>query len=230
MRLWKRDYEILECLERGLFCTGQLAQVFFSSRKKCAERMKKLFEEGFVGRFQKPLLDVRGKPEFVYCKKGKLVRGFAKVNHALAVSDFFVSFCQWKKRCSFGGTFFWCPLLEGLRPDGVLVVEKRGKKLLFFVEVDLGSENLSSGSYAFADKLDLYAAYFDSGKFRDDFKEIGRFRSFRLLAVFESGKRLHNFLKVAEERRADFVLASTLEKVKRDFKRWRCINGSFVLG
>ena len=226
VRVWERDYRIINDLEHGLYSTGQLEQLYFPSRKKCSERMKRLFSAGFVSRFSKPLLDVRGKPEFVYCKKGKVVRGFVRVNHALAVSDFRVSFLLWlKSNKKFCGDFFYCSQLPGnllggsLKPDAVCTVQnnKTCKKLLYLVEVDLGSESLVGDGYGFADKLDLYSEYFDSGRFRDDFGWLGSFRSFRLLVVFGSGERMSNFLKIAEGKGADFVLSSTLENVKQDF-------------
>ncbi|MFH1803069.1 MAG: hypothetical protein ABH864_06520 [archaeon] len=220
LRLWKRDYEVLKLLDSGLFGSGQLSRLFFSSRKKCSERMKKLFRAGLVGRFQRPLLDVRGKPEFVYCKKGKSVRGLFKVEHCLAVSEFFVLWKTWLKAVgSLVGEFFFEGVLPGLLdgslvPDSVCVLRCGGKELLFFVEVDCGTESLLGGCYGFADKFGLYADLFDSGSYSEVFS--GKtFRGFRVLVVFKSEARLKNFLKLVKEQGHDFVLACTFEKLDR---------------
>ena len=139
IRLWKRDYDITENLKSGVFTTSQLAKLYFSSQKKSAERLKLLFKNGLVGRFAKPLLDVRGKPEFVYCEKGKRQpRAFGWINHALAISDCKVWFvCGLKKCVGFGGLFLMGKCLpkeihRGLIiPDAVFVLLLNGIKNLF---------------------------------------------------------------------------------------------------
>ena len=225
IRLWERDYRILQDLKYGFCTTNQIAKLYFSSNsRKAGGRLKLLFEHRFVARFTKPLLDVRGKPEYVYCKRGRVVRGYVKVNHCLAVSDFRVSFLLWRQFSKkFWGEFFYYSQLpsilsgDAVRPDAVCTVERKGKKLLYLLEVDLGSESLvASGGYGFADKLDVYADYFDSGQFRDDFKWMGySFKCFRVLIVFDSEKRLSNFMKIASEKNADFVLASAFGRLKQ---------------
>ena len=234
VRLWKRDYEIIEQCNSGMFRTGQLARLFFSSRKKCAERMMKLWKAGFVSRFQAPLMDVRGKPEYVYCRKGKGVRrGYGWVRHGLGVSEFFV----WvsvalrtqkvlqARFISFGNVF------GGLIvPDAVLVLSKGERSLLNFVEVDFGTESLKSGrGYSFGDKIDLYAEYFDCEEYRKDFDE--GFRGFRVLAVFESQKRMKNYLDIAKDKGCDFVLCTTFEALNKAellSKCWADIKGKEV--
>jgi len=227
VRLWKRDYDIVDLLGHGVFCSSQLARLFFSSRKKCAERMKKLFAKGLVGRFPKPLLDVRGKPEFVYCEKGKELRKLLKLRHGLAVSQFFVLWKVWLGSVKdFSGKYFFGneipKIADGcLVPDGAFVLKKGAKELLFFVEVDLGSESLRAfGGYSLEGKFSFYDDYFDSGRFRDDFR--GDFGSFRTLLVFDSEERLLNALDLVREHGCDFVLASTFERIQNRGVGGRC--------
>jgi hypothetical protein len=240
IRLWERDYCIISDLEHGLCTTTQVSRLYFSSNnKKASERLKLLFEHGLVGRFPKPLLDVRGKPEFVYCKKGRVVRGYAKVNHSLAVSEFRIAFLLWLRSCKdFSGSFFYASQLPdslfggSLVADGIFILEKGVKKLLYFFECDLGFESLAGGgAYSFADKLDLYAEYFDSGRYRKDFGWLNyQFKGFRVLVVFDCEKRLGNFLRIASEKQADFVLVSMLVRLRKEFvgRVWVGVDGGLV--
>jgi len=233
IRLWKRDYDILRDLEHGLYSSGQLARLYFSSAKKCAERMKRLYDAGLVGRFPRPLLNVRGKPEFVYCGKGKTVRGFSKVEHGLAASEFYVLWKEWLGGVKgLDGVFSFddtLPRLFGgaLIPDGVFVLSRGSKKLLFFVEVDCGSESLSSfGAYGFADKFGLYAELFDSERYRE-IMGYTVLAGFRVLVIFRSEQRLKNFLDLAVKNNYDFVLASTFQRVQKFSVGGRCWSGVY---
>jgi len=146
MRLWKRDLLILDLLDKSIFSTGQLSKLFFPSRKKCSERLNMLFLSGLVSRFQKPFLDVVGRPEYIYCKKGRRVKGIFGIKHQLAITDFRlwllkslpedVSF-EFYYSSEFSKDWF-----SGLFiPDACLVLSnKNNKRLLYFLEIDLGTE------------------------------------------------------------------------------------------
>ena len=237
-RLWKRDYDILNSLEQGILSSGQLARLYFNgNRKKCAERMKLLFCTKLVSRFQKPLLDVRGKPEYIYCKKGKTICGYSKINHELGVSEFKVLLYQALKEysglsCRFISRVQIFQLFSGLLvPDGIFVLEKDRKRLLYFLEVDFGSENLvSNTAYSLLLKLRVYANYFDSGKYNSDFKSTEyAFKGFRVVVVFATKGRLSNFLKIAIKENFDFVLSAYLKELNgfnlKD-RVWLAIDGA----
>ena len=234
IRLWKRDYEIIEAVGQGLHTTSQIAALYFPSAKKASERMKLLLESGFVSRFAKPVLGVRGKPEFVYCAKGRsMKRNYATVFHALAVSEFKVQFLSWLKASGFLGAFLYPMQLQNklreseLIPDGIFTIEKE-KRLLFFLEIDLGSESLSaSNGYAFTAKLDDYSDYFDDAGYKKDFEWLGSFKGFRALVVFDSEKRLGNFQSIAMDKKADFALMTTWERLKHGFTEcWISFDGN----
>lgn len=239
IRLWKRDYDIIENLKNGLFTTGQLAKLFFSSQKKAAERLILLFKAGLADRFQAPLDEAKGKPEYVYCKKnGKIPKNYSHIKHSLAITDFYVWLIEKTKQVQdMVAKFYYGTTLEDkglhgglLLPDAFFVLEKADKKLLYFVEIDLGTETLRSGSnYSFEGKLDLYADIFDSEEYNKFLNH--KFVGFRLLCVFTSQKRMQNFLGIAKEKNSDFVLCSTFDSLKNsDFieKTWADISGKKV--
>ena len=239
IRLWKRDYDIIEDIKHGFYTTSQLAKLYFSSRKKAAERLKLLFKAGLTDRFQAPLNDVRGKPEYVYCSKsGKIPKNYSHVKHNLAITDFYVWLIEKTKqdrdmvaKFYFGTTLEDKALLGGLLlPDALFILEKGDKKLLYFAEIDLGTETLRSGSnYSFEGKLDLYSELFDSGEYNSFLTH--KFVGFRLLCVFDSEKRMRNFLGAAKEKSADFVLATTFGKLNEKdllMKAWLNTEGKLV--
>ncbi len=237
VRLWQRDYEILDELRHGFHSTSQIARLYFPALKKGSERMKLLFEAELVGRFPKPTLEMRGKPEFVYCAKGKAHRRRDSwASHALAITEFKVRFLLWvRSQTEFSGQFFYPSQLQNksdnLIPDGVFVVRRNGKALLYFLEVDLGTEAFAGNGYAFGDKLDAYGDYFDRGEYVKDFDALGTFRGFRVAVVFDSEKRLENFRSIAELKGADFVLLSTFERLKPETfsdRVWFACDGEMV--
>ena len=80
--------------------------------------------------------------------------------------------------------------IGGFWPDGTLVLrsEKLDKSLLFFLEVDMGTESISG---ELAAKRGAYRELFSSRTY----KEIGQyFNGFRVLFVFSDKSRLRAFL------------------------------------
>lgn len=239
IRLWKRDYDIIENIKDGFFTTRQLAKLYFSSQKKAAERLKSFLKAGLADRFQAPLDEAKGKPEYVYCKKGgKIPKNYSHVKHSLAITDFYVWLIEKiKQHQDVIAKFYYGTTLEDnglhgglLLPDAFFILEKADKKLLYFVEIDLGTETLRSGSnYSFEGKLDLYSDIFDSEEYNKILNH--KFIGFRLLCVFTSHKRMQNFLVIAKEKNSDFVLCSTFDLLKNsDFleKIWADISGKKV--
>ena len=224
LKLWRRDMEILGAISMCPHSVSQLAREFFSSKKKCSERMTKLFQAKLVQRIPMPNDTMKGKPEFVYYEKKKGVKmTYAGVLHSLGVVDFklwinsAIENTDSVKGCFHHGQKHCDSLMGGLFiPDGWINLVKGDKKLLYFVEVDCGTESLTSKSgYAFGDKLDLYAEYFDSEEYNKDYEYLGiKFKGFRLLTIFRSQKRMKHFVKLAKVKEADFVLCTTFEHLK----------------
>lgn len=239
IRLWKRDYDIIETLKQGIYTTSQLAKLYFSNCKKAAERLKSLFKAGLTDRFQAPLDDARGKPEYIYCSKnGKIPKNYSHVKHSLSITDFYVWLIEkTKQEQNMAAKFYYGTTLEDkvllgglLLPDAFFVLEKGDKRLLYFVEIDLGTETLRSGSnYSLAGKLDLYSQLFDSEEYNNLLNH--KFVGFRLLCIFTSQKRIQTFIGIAKEKNADFVFCTTFDSLKNtDFfeKTWTDVSGQKV--
>lgn len=227
IRLWKRDYRMLEDVKHSPHTTRQLASLYFSHccaqpRKKAAERLQQLFEAKLVSRFPRPTLSLKGKPEFVYWDyKKPLPRSHAWINHAIQVSQLHVDFAGWVERSAFAGQFLFprdyavslsCPII----PDAVMKIANEQKTLLLLAEVDLGSEPVAGREYSLADKLAKFAEYIDCGGYRQDFSWLGSFKGFRVLVALNSEKRLENLLKITQAERHDFALLGLIKDISSE--------------
>jgi hypothetical protein len=214
---------MLEDVDQGLHTASQLAALHFSevnetrAVKKCAARLQQLWKAGFVKRFPNPALDREGRPAYVYYPRERhLPRGYRAVAHGLAVTEFRVRFLTWLHSSpGFSGRFLYPAQIDpslrlGLVPDGLFLIERNGKRLLYFLEVDLGTESLTGNTYALAGKLAPYAAYFDARHYVEDLHWLGRFKGFRVVFLFNAQQRLQNFQRVAAVEDADFVLLKVL--------------------
>lgn len=79
-------------------------------------------------------------------------------------------------------------------PDGVFALEKDAKSALFFLEMDRGTETVSSPDKGVLKALKFYLNYWNDGKYqryREDF-ECGEFKGFRVLLVTTSPVRIEN--------------------------------------
>ena len=89
---------------------------------------------------------------------------------------------------------FYTRPIGDLWPDGTLVLrsKKRNKSLLFFVEMDMGTESLSGELQS---KVLAYQGLFRSGAYT----ELGpSFHGFRVLFVFSDRNRLRGFTRLCE--------------------------------
>lgn len=226
IRTWMRDHRIGADLISSYYTTTQIARLYFPNKKKAAERLHKLFKAGCLARFPKTINDMRAKPEYIYTLPHNLKKRktHASINHELAISDVRVWMeLSFRLQQIFEG-YFIKPTDTALKlddgrivPDYMALLKKGDKKALYFGEVDLGNESLTSTTYGFADKLDRYNQYYDSKKYAEEAKKEFHhdFKGFRLLAVFESEKRMQNYLSIAKEKGADYVLATTLQKMEK---------------
>lgn len=97
-------------------------------------------------------------------------------------------------------------------PDGVfsIINKEKNKSLLFFLEVDMGTESLNSNrlkSINISTKIKNYRVYFQSQKYkRYESRWDAKFNGFRLLFLTNSSKRKENISKlVSAERSNDFI-------------------------
>ena len=85
-------------------------------------------------------------------------------------------------------------------PGAVFSLEKGGRPALFFLEVDRGTEALSSTQKGVLKMLRFYISHLAEGSFAgysDDFKTKEPFSSFRALIVTSSRERIENMRAVA---------------------------------
>ncbi len=66
IRLWKRDYMILQQCYWNPHSSSQIAMEHFTSKKKASERLKRLFDAKLLDRFPGLCLFARGKAEYIY--------------------------------------------------------------------------------------------------------------------------------------------------------------------
>ena len=97
-------------------------------------------------------------------------------------------------------------------PDGVFYIKSmdQNKSLLFFLEVDMGTESLQTSglnSNNITTKIKNYRAYFQSQKFkRYETKWNTKFNGFRLLFLTNSTKRKNNICDLAcSDKSNDFI-------------------------
>lgn len=224
IRLWQRDYAIQERLELTPMTTSQIAKAFFNAnKKKAAQRLQRHFAHGLVKRFPNIMQIMQGKPEYVYYR-GKVDRHPQHVQHDLAIAEFSIVFSQWIKESSrYRGDFFFQKQLPKLRcgliPDGVFFIGKtnQNRELLYFLEVDLGTESMTGNNYSLSGKLHIYEQYWDDGGFRDDFSWRGTFNGFRVLLLLSTKRRLDNAQQLTKRDGHDFVLLTTIDRLGEPF-------------
>ena len=105
-------------------------------------------------------------------------------------------------------------------PDGVFALERKGKKALFFLEIDRGTEVVSDMSRGVLKALHFYSNYLLEGKYNryaKDF-EVEIFRGFRVLFITTSALRVTNIRNAASVMKVpgkakQFIWLSTFEKI-----------------
>lgn len=112
-------------------------------------------------------------------------------------------------------------------PDAGFILEhtESGKRALFLVEVDCGTESLTTSKSArttqtIAHKINQYDRYLTSKRVTDRYKDFGDFTGFTLLLITNSEKRLHNMRDATRSTNDGFYRfyrLSILDAVSEDF-------------
>lgn len=112
------------------------------------------------------------------------------------------------------------PKPHGFTPDGVFSIthEKMKKSLLFFLEVDLGTESVSSldrGQRDIRQKILNYQRYFQSRRYKRYEKTWNtRFKGFRLLFLTNTNSRLTALSRLVQEMPpSGFIWLTDLERM-----------------
>ncbi len=214
--------ELLE--DYRVLTTSQLQRLLYPSLQKAQTRLLRLYQAGLVKRFSYPvLLREGGKGEYVYHLKKRPNTVLTALRHMLLLNDVRIAFELACKDSEQVNLVEFIPEYRGMRrddgrpgravedsvavregygeqailiPDAVVCLEntKTGKRALFFLEVDLGSEKLiGSGlarGYALLKKMLLYRSYQHSRGFQR-YNDLFRFKfkGFRVLTIMNNPKR-----------------------------------------
>ena len=220
LRLWQRDQDIITEAGRSPLLTRQIARLLnFPSTKKCAERLCLLHRAGLLKREPSYQPAMRGKAENQY-RTGARPHP-RTLPHTIAIADVRVQAAEWQRTVpSYNIDFFYSyevSTTSGLRPDATLLVHHAGRTALVFVEIDLGTEPVTSTlGYSLLGKLRSYADYFDAGAYQQDFSWAGTLRGFRVALIVPAG-RLPQVQHVVTAEHHDFVLLTTSERCKQGF-------------
>ena len=224
-RLTTRDLQVPELVkEYKLLTTSQIKTLLYPSLQKAQTRLKAVYEAGLVKRYTYPvLLKEGGKGEYVYHvgKKPKLV--YSKVLHTIELNKIRIAF---EKACEQTENIMlidFIPEYKGkvekgkikrlveqevslpdgigkttLIPDAVICLEntRTKKKGLFYVEVDLGTEKITTGNkkdYSLLKKMLVYKEYVKGEKYKkyNDLYDYD-YRGIRVLSVMDSSTRIRS--------------------------------------
>ncbi len=217
IRLSSRDQQVLRTLQVSPHTTWQLARLYFPNRKKASERLNRLYQNRYLRRLERPVLPINGRPEYIYfCSKRQLSPSYSSVEHTLAIAEFHTRFITWLyHQPLLTGHFLFqsefLPLNDGsLIPDACFIVANMERQLLFFLEIDRGTETLVGRFYSLQDKLHRYCDYFDSGLYAEDLSRFGQFKGFRVAILTESLSRMQNLRELAFSCEADFTIFNCL--------------------
>ena len=108
-------------------------------------------------------------------------------------------------------------VVSGSNPDDKIIPDAgfalqhndSGKRALFLIEVDRGTERLTTEQAdpdiaTFTAKLALYDRYLASGRVKDRYPEFGQFSGFRVLVIAPSAMRIANMRAAAASLSPDF--------------------------
>ncbi|MFH1851074.1 MAG: replication-relaxation family protein [Candidatus Neomarinimicrobiota bacterium] len=229
VNLTARDLKVPELVRNYRYLTtSQIQRLLYPSLQKTQTRMLKVHNSGLVKRFPFPvLIRASGKGEYVY-HFGKLPRlSFSKLVHTVRLNDIRIAF---EKGCQDSGIIRLVefipeyqkmsisPAINGsdsdmgyrgdangkghIIPDGVMCLENpsRQKQALFFVEVDLGSEKITTtqkDQYSLSEKMLVYREWLHEKRF-EKYCEYFKydFKGFRVLVIMNNESRIQKIRKV----------------------------------
>jgi len=228
-----RDLAAIELTERSPLLTSQLTDLlWFPSTKKAAERLCELHRAGYVQRTPYYQRTMQGKPEFVYYRGARPHP--RTLQHTIGIAAVHVDLTAWlRHNKEYTATFYYtheAPTSTGIIPDATIIMQKHNATALFFIEVDTGTESLTStSSYSLNAKLHEYAAYFDNGAYQQDFGKHGDLRGFRVAIVMPQ-RRLHHLQGILAREGLDFVQLTTPDHVREGWDQpvWTAYNGTML--
>jgi len=212
-----------------LLTTSQIQKLLYPSMQKAQTRLYRIWKSGLVKRFPYPvLLREHGRGEYIYHVNRKPKMSMTGVMHTTDLNDIRIAFAmacleseqiemidfipEYKGRIDSDGMMRRIvedrvrirgreKTEQRFIPDGVMCLEKRAtrKRVLLFIELDLGSEKLVTrrdGSYSVVRKLEVYKEYLRQegyGRYSERFGH--EFRGFRVLVIMSNQQRIQRLRK-----------------------------------
>lgn len=220
IRLFK-DYRVLT--------TAQLALLLGLSEQMTRRQLRLLRAKNIIRELPRKSLG-RGRPKSAFTSQGDEFKPHL-LEHQLALNWCRIHFSV----CPQKSTQFLAHTSTNLRlevptsptnnvsqtfiPDGTLTITKNKKTLLFFLEMDMGTEALrasKAGVTDFLDKLDVYRVLFGSNGYKQfEARFKCAFKGFRLLIVANSQSRFEGLCQLVQsETFCDFVWLTELEALR----------------
>ena len=212
-----------------LLTTSQIQKLLYPSMQKAQTRLYRIWKSGLVKRFPYPvLLREGGRGEYIYHINRKPKMSMTGVLHTIELNDIRIAFDVACRESEHIEMIEFIPEYKGMIgsdgmmrrvvedsvriqgrekteqrfiPDGVMCLEKRAtrKRILLFIELDLGSEKLvarRTGSYSVVSKLEVYKEYLRQEgyrKYNDRFDH--EFKGFRVLVIMSNQQRAQRLRK-----------------------------------
>jgi hypothetical protein len=233
VRLWQRDINARnECTRTPLLVRQATELLGFSSNKKAAERLCRLHRAGTLKRTPVFQAAARGKPAFAYFT-GTPPHP-RTLEHTIAITDVRIPLARWTRRDKqYAAEFYYgheVTTTAGIMPDAAVIIHKAEKTALAFVEVDNGTEAITSPTrYSLAKKLAAYANYYDAKTYVHDFAWAGTLRGFRVWLIVPEG-RVRFVQHLIQKEQHDFVLITTFDCLNDGIDQpiWRSHDGKNV--
>ena len=212
-----------------LLTTSQIQKLLYPSMQKAQTRLYRIWKSGLVKRFPYPvLLREGGRGEYIYHINRKPKMSMTGVLHTIELNDIRIAFDVACRESEHIEMIEFIPEYKGIVgsdgmmrrivedrvriqggqkteqrfiPDAAICLEKRAtrKRILLFIELDLGSEKLvtrRAGSYSVVRKLEVYKEYLKQEgykKHRDKFDH--EFMGFRVLVIMSNQQRTERLRK-----------------------------------
>ena len=244
-----RDRRVLECLYRFRLLRRDQAMALasFQSLTRANTRLAKLVNAKILARKRTPIIPGCGSAQALYHlapRSAAILRvdpgtvaaqarqaarwDLRQVDHLIASNQVLVDFLSAMDR-EIEAQLLAFRTEPGLRrdflgqalvPDGWFAWAQDGKRFNCFVEVDLGHE----GQMQWRKKILDYLTYAESGSHQ----QIFAFRSFRVLVLAETERRLENLRKASENADRLFFFATLGEITAQTFMKaaWLPVDGN----
>jgi len=244
MILQRRDKDIiLSVYENRFLRRDQIERLFFGNTASCNQRLMKLYQNKYLDRLFQPVsfgstqavygLDKRGadivalelgvdRSEIHWKRRDNRVE-FLFLEHTLDIAEFRLCLMKAIQKDRTADILFW--QREGkelqdrvenpkgnsnylpINPDAFFGIQTAEGKSFYFVEIDRGTES----NRRFIKKITAYKQYWKTKKYQDRYN----FRSFRVLIVTTTQKRLNNLLtKTGEAGGKNMFLFTTKASIK----------------